>query len=171
MWIEPKTNWTREDVPLPEDFNRIEGNIRELQSKPGKPVARVRLSSALNLTASTITKIPFDVVDINVGGYYDKANRQFLPPAGYYRVSISLHAFLLQDSALSTITLYLYRGGIPYNHSYQRIINIDILAALDNQHVLTDVVYANGSQALDLRVVSDPLAAKIDYCFAAFEKI
>jgi hypothetical protein len=31
MWIEPKTNWTREDVPLPEDFNRIEGNVKELK--------------------------------------------------------------------------------------------------------------------------------------------
>jgi hypothetical protein len=31
MWIKPKTNWTREDVPLPEDFNRIEGNVRELK--------------------------------------------------------------------------------------------------------------------------------------------
>ena len=32
MWIDPKTNWTRDSVPLPEDFNRIEGNVRELKA-------------------------------------------------------------------------------------------------------------------------------------------
>jgi len=31
MWIDPKTNWTSKDVPLPGDFNRIEGNVKELK--------------------------------------------------------------------------------------------------------------------------------------------
>ena len=31
MWIDPKTNWTSKDVPLPDDFNRIEGDVKELE--------------------------------------------------------------------------------------------------------------------------------------------
>lgn len=30
-WQTPKTNWTAGDVPVADDFNRIEGNIQELQ--------------------------------------------------------------------------------------------------------------------------------------------
>jgi hypothetical protein len=28
----PKTDWDNVDIPLPKDFNRIEGNIKELET-------------------------------------------------------------------------------------------------------------------------------------------
>jgi hypothetical protein len=31
-WQTPKTNWTTGDIPVADDFNRIEGNIQELQN-------------------------------------------------------------------------------------------------------------------------------------------
>ena len=36
-YITPKTNWLSADVPLPSDFNRIEGNIEELQNSKETP--------------------------------------------------------------------------------------------------------------------------------------
>lgn len=30
-WQTPKTDWEGSDVPLADDFNRIEGNIQELE--------------------------------------------------------------------------------------------------------------------------------------------
>ena len=32
-WQTPKTNWLSNDIPLPDDFNRIEGNILRIQSE------------------------------------------------------------------------------------------------------------------------------------------
>jgi hypothetical protein len=36
-WQTPKTNWGAADVPLPDDFNRIEGNVQELQNTKETP--------------------------------------------------------------------------------------------------------------------------------------
>jgi parallel beta-helix repeat protein len=36
-WQTPKTNWAPADVPLPDDFNRIEGNVQELQNTKETP--------------------------------------------------------------------------------------------------------------------------------------
>ena len=36
-WQTPKTNWGATDVPLPDDFNRIEGNVQDLQNTKETP--------------------------------------------------------------------------------------------------------------------------------------
>lgn len=36
-WQTPKTNWKTGDIPLADDFNRIEGNIQELQNTKETP--------------------------------------------------------------------------------------------------------------------------------------
>ena len=42
-WQTPKTNWQAADAPLPDDFNRIEGNVQDLQNtKETPPAPRLR---------------------------------------------------------------------------------------------------------------------------------
>lgn len=41
-WQTPKTNWKTGDIPLAGDFNRIEGNIQELQNTKETPVASAK---------------------------------------------------------------------------------------------------------------------------------
>ena len=36
-WQTPKTNWASGDIPVADDFNRIEGNIQELQNTKETP--------------------------------------------------------------------------------------------------------------------------------------
>lgn len=46
-WQTPKTNWGAADVPLPDDFNRIEGNVQELQNTKETPAgAQAKANSA-----------------------------------------------------------------------------------------------------------------------------
>jgi len=36
-WQNPKTDWKAGDVPVASDFNRIEGNVQELQNTKETP--------------------------------------------------------------------------------------------------------------------------------------
>ncbi len=48
-WQTPKTDWGAADVPLPDDFNRIEGNVQELQDTKETPAgAQAKANAALN---------------------------------------------------------------------------------------------------------------------------
>ena len=62
MWIEPKTNWTSKDVPLPDDFNRIEGNVKELKAGvdglAGAAKITVIVSDSKTIGAGGVVVIP-----------------------------------------------------------------------------------------------------------------
>jgi len=50
-WQTPKQNWKAADVPVAEDFNRIEGNIKELED------VKVNKSEAIIKTGGSFTGI------------------------------------------------------------------------------------------------------------------
>jgi hypothetical protein len=82
MWIDPKTNWTRDSVPLPEDFNRIEGNVREL-----KTGAEVLNDSVAGMAKITVVSDIADTGAVGAGGTVSF----LLPPSSghrFYLISI-----------------------------------------------------------------------------------
>jgi hypothetical protein len=50
-WQTPKTNWGAADVPLPDDFNRIEGNVQELQNTKETPAGAQAKAEAAETNA------------------------------------------------------------------------------------------------------------------------
>jgi len=51
-WQTPKTNWTSGDIPVANDFNRIEGNIQELQNTK-MPIAGGTFTGAVTAQSNT----------------------------------------------------------------------------------------------------------------------
>lgn len=69
MWIDPKTNWTREDVPLPEDFNRIEGNVRELEGNVRELKEKADVGNAFVFAGNgSYSGVPFERNQNNTDG-------------------------------------------------------------------------------------------------------
>ena len=69
-WQTPKTNWGAADVPSPDDFNRIEGNVQELQNTKTELDAHLA-ESAIHKTSNVIrteteTKLKVEVVSSSV---------------------------------------------------------------------------------------------------------
>ena len=55
-WQNPKTDWKAGDVPTASDFNRIEGNVQELQNTKETPAgAQAKASAAAGMVASELT--------------------------------------------------------------------------------------------------------------------
>jgi hypothetical protein len=54
-WQTPKTNWGAADVPLPDDFNRIEGNVQELQNTKETPAGAQAKADAAEANAKAYT--------------------------------------------------------------------------------------------------------------------
>ena len=82
MWIDPKTNWTSKDVPLPDDFNRIEGNVKEL-----KAGAEVLNDSVAGMAKITVVSDIADTGAVGAGGTVSL----LLPPSSghrFYLISI-----------------------------------------------------------------------------------
>lgn len=51
-WQTPKTNWATGDIPVADDFNRIEGNIQELQNTK-MPIAGGTFTGAVTAQSNT----------------------------------------------------------------------------------------------------------------------
>lgn len=174
-WQEPKTDWHSKSQPLPLDFNRIEGNIRELKNEielmNKRPLARVKLNSPFSAPVGSLVKIPFDSISIDTNGYYDRSKYQYIPPAGYYRVSISLNAYLSETDSITQITLQLARGNAAYYTTFEFIINIGTAGPIEQIITLSDIVRVDGTQAIDFRIAAYPLASPLGSCVATFEKV
>ncbi len=119
MWIEPKTNWTREDVPLPEDFNRIEGNTKELKSlveqlmsgAAHQPCFSVYLSEAFTATANSTTVIRYNNARINIQSAYDLSTGNFSPKkSGIYYIKARAVAVLWSPGVNEYATLCVYKN-------------------------------------------------------------
>ncbi len=54
-WQTPKTNWGAADVPLPDDFNRIEGNVQELQNTKETPAGAQAKANTAEANAKAYT--------------------------------------------------------------------------------------------------------------------
>ncbi len=52
-WQTPKTNWQAADVPLPDDFNRIEENVQELQNTKETPAGAQAKADAAETSAKS----------------------------------------------------------------------------------------------------------------------
>jgi hypothetical protein len=175
MWIDPKTNWTSKDVPLPGDFNRIEGNVRELDGNvkelKNTTIARARKENYRVEPTGFPFKIPFDRIDFDIGRYYDSTNHQYVPPAGYYRVSASVHAYLQRSESTAIFSFALFHDNATYNGVSTQLVAFGALATVSQIVTLSDIIYVNGTQALSLKVSCAPWAVDLESCLATFEKI
>ena len=52
-WQTPKTNWQAADAPLPDDFNRIEGNVQDLQNTKETPAGAQAKADAAETSAKS----------------------------------------------------------------------------------------------------------------------
>jgi len=171
-WQNPKTDWHSKSQPLPLDFNRIEGNIRELKKRTEQdPLVSLRIANKITVTDAT-QKIPFDSVRAEIGAYYDRAVHQYTPPAGYYRVSVSAVASSegLERPPI-TFVLYLYKNNAFHSRSMTSLFESIDAATM----ALSDILYLDGKTPVDLRIQAFPpwpnSSARLINCFATFEKI
>jgi len=97
-------------------------------------------SADTTLVDSTATKVLLNTASINVGSYFDTANKKFLPlKAGYYHIDIQLT--LSPDGAhVGNFSTYLYKNGAAY------VFNDTHRAASGRiSGALSTVVYMNGT--------------------------
>src|SRR5690554_6252131 len=81
-WKTPKTDWTANDVPVPKDFNRIEGNTLDNRKRlNGHDSDIANLNSRISANASEINKIKTRNVSVIMGTI---SNGNTLPlPSGF----------------------------------------------------------------------------------------
>jgi hypothetical protein len=121
MWIEPKTNWTREDVPLPEDFNRIEGNVREIKGEVEDEIKpAIDTLNGIVATKARLTKTAEESITIGANEETTFYLAQLSGVHRHYVISVYSPTHMTAETAgtLSNIvTWYLRRGAGHSNDS------------------------------------------------------
>ncbi len=93
-WQTPKTNWSAADVPLPDDFNRIEGNTQHLKDEVDSHKAEdastaakghVQLSSSTSSTSTSLaaTASAVKTVKDEAKAYTDSHEQKAAPHSGH----------------------------------------------------------------------------------------
>jgi len=134
-----------------------------------KPIARVTMSTPQTLT-TTATIVNFDTETFDVGGHFDTATYQYIPPAGYYRVTAtgSFTAHEGGDGG-NVQTVQIFKNGSPH-HTTESFM---YLPGSRGAVSISDIVPVDGDDALDLRVkksTAGPIV-KLSGCAITFEKI
>ena len=119
MWIDPKTNWTSKDVPLPGDFNRIEGDVKELKNEIveivseniNQPCFSVYASEGFSVYANSTAIVRFNRSRINQQNKFDLTSNKFVPArAGIYCVKAQILFVTAQFETNEYATLCVYKN-------------------------------------------------------------
>jgi hypothetical protein len=110
MWIDPKTNWTRDSVPLPGDFNRIEGNVKELKAGVDGLAADALTIPRITVLLEQITNLD-DTVDRITIGLPNHSGHRFYLVSIYALDSSAYEEHLVPGTKeMGTVVWWLTRG-------------------------------------------------------------
>jgi hypothetical protein len=108
----------------------------------GQPYFSAYMSAVQTVTANTNTKLNFNTVEYDSGGYYDTTNFRFLPKvAGKYVVQCSVS--FTTNSAAANYSAMIYKNGSLLYGSFQNIGSGTVSQAF--QTAKTAIVPLNGS--------------------------
>ena len=96
MWLEPKTDWQAADVVSKDDFNRIEGNIQELQNTKETPAGAQAKANTAEANAKAYTNAHEQKAAPH-SGHETPAGAQAKAEAAAGAVQAELDAHLAED--------------------------------------------------------------------------
>lgn len=134
-----------------------------------KPIARVTKSTPQTLT-TTATIVKFDTETFDVGNCFNTTVNQYIPPAGYYRVTATGYFTSSESSPSSTVaTFQIYKNGSPYHTIETKTLLASTVVAFS----MSDIVQVDGDDALDLRAKMSVETSSVTLyqCVVTFEKI
>lgn len=117
--------------------------------------SRAYRNAALNTAANAWVKVPVDTITFDTGGYVDMVNHRWVAPAnGYYRVSGEVNA--TPTAANQRIVAGIWKNGALYTQGSE---GDDPSSTLGLGSVVTDVVFCNAGDYLELQVYSNAVLA------------
>jgi len=130
--------------------NAFDGGPFVLSEAPisvANPSFKVTLSATSNASHNTYTKIPFDRVMVDIGGYYDNTtNYRYQPQiAGYYQLNLSVMEYSNLDVYDYILEIRLNGNSISSGRNRQimpGVTNEDIYASVIT---VADIIHLNGT--------------------------
>ncbi len=127
--------------------NAFDGGPFVLSEAPisvANPSFRVYLTTDTTISDNTDTKIPFDAVRYDVGGYFDNVtNYRFTPLiAGYYDITMGCQSAAASD--LDDHISWIYKNGVQETQSRMHLTGVsndDLFASII---IVKDIIYLNG---------------------------
>ena len=127
--------------------NAFDGGPFVLSEAPisvANPAFRVYLTTDTTISDNTDTKIPFDAVRYDVGGYFDNVtNYRFTPLiAGYYNITMGCQSATGLD--LDDHISWIYKNGAQETQSRMHLTGVsndDLFASIIP---VNDIIYLNG---------------------------
>ena len=106
------------------------------------PAFSAYMSSNLNVTSGTITKVPCDTEEFDTNSCYDNTtNYRFTPNvAGYYQVTVQVY-YNTNASSPSSFYNLIYKNGVAVKTNYLYATTSILLG----QAPLTALIYMNGT--------------------------
>ena len=130
--------------------NAVDGGpfvLREAPRSVANPACRAALTANQgSISHNTYTKLTYDHVDYDMGGYYDFTNSRYQPLiAGYYQFNVGQMDYSAND--VYDFMIGIYKTGQLNSQSRLRLIvpgvsNEDFYASINN---VSDVLYLNGT--------------------------
>lgn len=135
-YIEPKTNWTTEDAPLPSDMNRIEGNsvaekeARENAINAEASARQTAINAAINAEANT--RYNADMAEANTRASADGTLQAKINNEANTRAYYDQCGVLQSSRTLPSGGLFIFvgdggqkgvqTGGFTFNSSYGEVL-------------------------------------------------